>query len=190
MIDFIYIRVIEVGDKMNDRFYIYKCFFQEEPYFHLTMTQKFFLSLLYSLSDEEGYLPMQQKQLGEMIGLTKVGIGIRLSYLYKTNIVTIDNNKVVKVTRPHNREFIPLNEEFVYGKYRNLSEGAKMFYTYYRYIQLLEKADYLKIKGTEIGKPLNLNVRSIQKYYIELENVGLLIKSKDSGMNKLRFLEI
>ncbi|WP_390581301.1 hypothetical protein, partial [Staphylococcus pseudintermedius] len=60
---------------MNDRFYIYKCFFQEEPYFHLTMTQKFFLSLLYSLSDEEGYLPMQQKQLGEMIGLTKVGIG-------------------------------------------------------------------------------------------------------------------
>lgn len=49
----IYIRVIEVGDKMNDRFYIYKCFFQEEPYFHLTMTQKFFLSLLYSLSDEE-----------------------------------------------------------------------------------------------------------------------------------------
>lgn len=175
---------------MNTKFYIYKCFFQEEPFINLTMTQKFVLAILYSLSDEDGYLPMQQKQLGEMIGISKGSMRKRLSYLFKTDIVSIDKNKVIKSIRPKHRECIPLSEEFVYGKYKDLSEGAKLFYTYYRYVQLHEKSDHLKIKGTDIGKPLNLNIRSIQKYYIELENAGLLIKSKDLGMNKLQFLAI
>ncbi|HCV9176723.1 TPA: winged helix-turn-helix domain-containing protein [Staphylococcus aureus] len=175
---------------MNNKFYIYKCFFEKDPYIHLNMKQKFLLSIIYSVGDEDGYLHMEQKRLGEMINLSRQSMNTRLSYLLKKGILIKDKNKMIKIKRPQNRESIPLSEEFVSGKYQYLSEGAKIFYAYYFYIQKMKEADYLKIKGTDIGKPLNLNVRSIQKYYIELENAGLLIKSKDVGMNKLQFLEI
>ncbi|WP_215392864.1 MarR family transcriptional regulator [Staphylococcus aureus] len=154
------------------------------------MKQKYLLSVIYSLSDEDGYFLMGQSKLGEMLNLSRQTLNSRLSYLLKKGFLTKENKKVIKITKPRDREYILLNEELVKGKHQHLSEGAKIFYAYYWYIQEHEKADYLKIKGTEIGKPLNLNVRSIQKYYIELEKAGLLIKSKDSGMNKLQFIEI
>lgn len=164
--------------------------FQEESYKRLGMSLKYLLAILYSLSDEYDYLTVRQVDLARMLGVSRKTINDGIIELSKNGFLSMDSGKTIKLFRPQNREIIPINEELIFGKYKNLSYGSKIFYIYYLYLQKQNKKGYILIKGTEIGKPVNRNIRTIQKYYKELESVGLLIKDKELGINKLQFIEI
>lgn len=175
---------------MTSNIYIYKCFFQREANIKLNMTLKYTLSLLYSMSGEDNYFPLKQVELAKLLNITKSVLSIRLSELSKLSYIDIENGGVIKVNRPNNTDAIPIPEEFLNEKYHSLTYGAKIFYSYYRWLQEKENKPYLKIKGTEIAKPIGRSLRTVQTYYKELEDFGLLEKGKERNFNTFNFKQI
>ncbi|MDG6622249.1 hypothetical protein QCE34_13560 [Staphylococcus aureus] len=183
----------KVGDYMTNNMFLYKCFFQEEQYINLDMRLKYVLALLYSLSSEDDYFPYKQIELANRLNISKQLMYKWITELKNASYLEIekDNRKtVIKVNRPDNKDAIPLSKELVCGKYESLSYGAKIFYSYYSWLQEKENKDYLKIRGIDIIKPMGRKIKSIQKYYKELEEVGLLEKGKEGSFNTFNFKKI
>ncbi|HFO1886483.1 TPA: hypothetical protein ACU24K_002738 [Staphylococcus aureus] len=178
---------------MTNNMFLYKCFFQEEQYINLDMRLKYVLALLYSLSSEDDYFPYKQIELANRLNISKQLMYKWITELKNASYLEIekDNRKtVIKVNRPDNKDAIPLSKELVCGKYESLSYGAKIFYSYYSWLQEKENKDYLKIRGIDIIKPMGRKIKSIQKYYKELEEVGLLEKGKEGSFNTFNFKKI
>lgn len=178
------------GESMTKNIYLYKCFFQEEQHINLDMRLKYVLALLYSLSSEDDYFPYKQIELANRLNITKQKMYNWITELKKASYLEVEkiNGKtVIKVNRPENKEAIPISKELVCGRYESLSYGAKIFYSYYRWLQEEQDKDYLKIRGLDIVKPMGLNVKTLQEYYKELEEIGLLVKGKEGLLNTFSF---
>ncbi len=183
----------KVGDYMTNNMFLYKCFFREEQYINLDMRLKYVLALLYSLSSEDDYFPYKQIELANRLNISKQLMYKWITELKNASYLEIekDNGKtVIKVNRPDNKDAIPLSKELVSGKYEGISYGAKIFYSYYSWLQEEQNKDYLKIRGIDIIKPMGRKIKSLQKYYKELEDVGLLEKGKEGSFNTFNFKKI
>lgn len=186
----IILRVFEVGENMTSNIYIYKCFFQKEQNINLDMRLKYTLSLLYSMSGEDNYFPLKQIELAKIMNITKQMLNNWLLILAKQSYIDIEYGGIIKVNRPNDTDAIPIPEEFLNKKYHSLSYGAKIFYSYYRWLQEEENKPYLIVKGTEIVKPMGRSLRTVQTYYKELEDFGLLEKGKEGSFNTFNFKQI
>lgn len=175
---------------MNSKYYIYECFFKEKLYIQLDIQSKYVLILLYSMSDEEDIFPLKKVELASMLNISRQMLNATLQKLEKRRLIERPDRKTIKVKRPINKKYIPMNEALVTGKYSNLSHGAQIFYTYFQNIQEKENAKYLKISGVNIVETLGRNIKSIQSYYKELEDIGLLKKGKEWRFNTLSFAKI
>ncbi len=183
----------KVGEYMRNDIYLYKCFFQEEQYINLDMRLKYVLALLYSLSDEDNYFPYKQIELAKMLNISKQTMYKWITKLKNDSYLEVEKEigkTVIKVNRPDNKDAIPISKELVSGKYEGISYGAKIFYSYYSWLQEEQNKDYLKIRGIEIIKPMGRKIKSLQKYYKELEEVGLLEKGKEGSFNTFKFKKI
>lgn len=174
---------------MKDNLYIYRCFFEEEKYIQLTVKQKYILTLIYALTDEDDYFIMKQVELAQLLGLDKQNVNATVSRLVKDELITRDN-KGIKANRPLNRKSIPLHKDLVFGKYKGLSKGAKLYFSYFRSLQVKQNSSYLLIKGVDILNYMGVGIKSIQVYNKELEAVGLLKKGRKGNMNTLNFQDI
>lgn len=174
---------------MKDNLYIYKCFFEEEKYIQLTLKSKYILTLLYSLTDDDDYFLMKQIELAHFLAIAKQNVNSTVVRLAKYGFINIDG-QTIKVNKPSNQETIPLHKSLVFGKYKALSTGAKLLFSYLRWLQVQQRKDYLLIKAANISKNMGVSIKSLQAYYKELEAVGLLKRGKEGRMNTLNFKEI
>ena len=174
---------------VNDNLYIYKCFFEEEKYIQLTLKSKYILTLLYALTDENNYFLMKQIDLARFLAIAKQNVNSTVVRLAKYGFINIDG-QAIKVNRPSNQETIPLHKSLVFGKYKALSTGAKLLFSYFRWLQVQQRKDYLLIKASNISKNIGVSIKSLQTYYKELESVGLLERGKEGRMNTLNFKKI
>lgn len=179
-----------LGDVMNSKFYIYECFFQDNAYIQLDLRPKYVLILLYSMSDEKDIFTLKKVELASILNISRQTLNATLKKLEIHGYIRRDDRKTIKVNRPKNKNYIPMNEALVTGKYSKLSYGAQIFYTLYQHIQEKENAKFLKISGVNIVETLGQSIKSIQLYYKELEDIGLLKKGKEGRFNTLSFAKI
>ncbi|HDE8062689.1 TPA: MarR family transcriptional regulator [Staphylococcus aureus] len=175
---------------MKSKFYIYKSFFQEKDYIKLNIKRKYMLILLYSLSDDDYYFRQKKIELAKILNISKQTTTNTIKLLENKGYLSRIDPHNIKLPKPTDTDKIPMSETLVTGKYKHLSHGAKIFYTYYQNLQEQENKEYLKITGEEIVKPIGITVRTLQEYYKELETVGLLKKGKETYTNTFSFKKI
>lgn len=175
---------------MNNDLYIYKCFFEDEKYIQLRLSKKYLLVLLYNFSDENGIVTKTQPQLGELTNKNKSVINVDLKILAANGFIEIKKKEYIKVNRPKNRDRILISKEFVSGKYKNLLDGSKFFYVYFSYLQEKNDKEYIMMRGKDIIKFMGVQVKVMQRYYRELEEVGLLEKGRKGTSNTFKFNKI
>ncbi|MDU0936905.1 MAG: hypothetical protein E7A88_00005 [Dermabacter sp.] len=175
---------------MRSKFYIYKSFFQEQEYIKLNIKPKYMLILLYSLSDDDYYFRQKKIELAKILNVSKQNVNSLLTILEDNGYISREDTYTIKLKKLSNKDKIPMSETLVTGKYKHLSHGAKIFYTYYQNLQEQEKKEYLKISGEEIVKPIGISVRTLQECYKELESARLLKKGKETYTNTFSFKKI
>lgn len=175
---------------MDNNLCIYKCFFHEQKYIQLGFRKRYLLALMYIFSDKNDHVVLLQKDLSKLMNKSKQNINSAIKELATEGFVEVKRNKYIKVNRPANRESIPMSKELVDGKYQYLSKGAKFFYIYFSHLQKKENEEYILMKGVDIIKIMGVDIKVMQKYYNELEEVGLLKKGKQGVSNTFDFKKI
>lgn len=176
---------------MKCKLMIYRCLFEEEKYIRLDMRPKYILALIYAFTDSNNYSQLKQRDISNMMNITKQNVNDSIRLLERDGFIkriTANGNRgTIKINKPNNKGSIPISRELIDGKYQALSKGTKLFYSYYRWVQEQEESDYIKIKGVDIVKRMNESIKSIQAHCKELEEVGLLQKSKQGNFNTFDF---
>ncbi|RGM28285.1 helix-turn-helix domain-containing protein [Staphylococcus warneri] len=180
---------------MKEKIFMYRFFFEEEPYYSLTIKQKFLLSILFSLCDEKGYFSYPKKFIQDITNVKREAVRNNLRRLENFGYIKREG-VTVKVFLPENvknKQKIYFHDELIFGKYKYLSQGAKVFYTFHFNEQRKYNLNYINKGIYEIIKPLGQTIFMNHKYFNELESAGLmkhLNRSQRSEKNKLKFIPI
>lgn len=169
------------------KYFIYTFFFEQDKYITLERLEKYLLCLMYMHSDEDGKLIVKQKEICDMANTSKTVLSLKKKYFEELGFMvqTDKSNIYMKIPKDviHVQK-IDMNEELITGKYRNLNNGAKLFYTYCLYQQELNGREYIKYTNVEIKKPFTGSINTIKKYCNELQRFDLL----DRVRNGVSFL--
>lgn len=162
---------------MNKHIYLHRFFFEKDnPYYSLTMKQKFLLNVLLSLCDENGNVIVRRKIIQDIMNMERTTCRHLLKNLEVAGYLTRKSTEinVVLPEQLKHTEKILVDDELIYGKYKHLSPGAKVFYTYYRDQQKKYNVDCIQKKARDFIEPMGQTIMMNKRYYRELEKNGLL----------------
>lgn len=174
------------------RYFFYTFFFEEEDYISLERLEKYLLSLMYMFSDEEGKLTVTQQKICDLANTSKTVLSLKKKYFEELGFMEqIDNDIYMKIPKDvKSLKTIDIDKELVVGKYKQLNNGSKLFYTYCLYLQKQSGEDYIEYSNEEIKKPFAGSINTIKKYCKELQEVDLLDRIRTSVSHSYHFKEI
>lgn len=173
------------------KYYIYKLFFEDNKYNKMESKFKYLLAMMYShMRESDHKMDITQQYLSEISNIDMSTITLNKPKLKESGFIDYDSYYDIFMKLPSNEEKIFINSEFIEGKYKNLGHGTKLFYTYCLYLQELSGQNNIIYSNEEIKQPFVGSINTIKKYCKELQEVGLLDRTRSGVSHSYHFIEI
>lgn len=172
-------------------YFIYKHFFEDNESKKIGSKFKYLLAMMYSHMRESDFkLDITQYYLCEITNIDMKTLTLNKPELREQGFISYSNYYEIFMIPPYNNEKIYINNEFIDGKYKHLHQGTKLFYTYCLYLQKQKQKEYVVYNNSEIKGPFAGSINTIKKYCKELQEVGLLHRTKSGLTISYHFEEI
>lgn len=175
---------------MNRDYFIFKEILSGDDYKKLKANQKYILALMYSFMNDYNKLIVQQNEIVRLANISRETFRQSKRMLKDHNLIEYTYYSKVHLNIPENLEKVYIHEALVNGQYSHLSNGAKLFYSYFLDEQNKLNENCIKYTLSDIMNEFGGTYNTIETFCRELIKEDLLVKKKVDVSYLYHFKEI
>ncbi|KXA44341.1 MAG: hypothetical protein QP798_13275 [Staphylococcus simulans] len=175
---------------MDRDYFIFKEIINGEDYKKVKANQKYILALMYSFMNVHDKLSINQNQIIHLANISRETFRQSKRILKKHKLIEYTYYSKVHLNIPVNQEKVSIHNALINGQYSHLSNGAKLFYSYFFNEQNNLNENYIKYTLTGIMNEFGGTYNTIENICQELIQEKLLVKKKDGVSYVYHFKEI